>query len=461
MKNTYDLIVVGGGPAGSLLSCLIAQKGYNVLLIEKEYFPIYKVGESLLPSIQPFLSLVGLKDLWTKSDYVPKPGGTFRWGKEVDLFSFYFGGCGGNDQTASAYQVRRHEFDYQLVQHAVKNGVRLQEGAKVVETIEESGRVIGVIYEAAGQKKKVFAKYVADTSGHKSKLASQVGQRTFSNHYQHVALFGYFNQGETLPEPAAGNTLFEAFSDGWCWYIPLKENLFSVGALITKEKAQKLTKIDKLIALNNCIAQTNHIKKMMAKAVVATEQPYDQLHIRSDYSYCQQQFWKPGLVLVGDSAAFVDVLLSSGVHLATMGAILCARSLLSFFAGKIPEATSFNEYEIRYKKEFGTFYKMLAGFYNQEKDAKTYQQELRYWLAKTSACGMPLAAKEKQLKLIQRFFGTTIDNEKMIKNVRQYIQELLSCDNPQRLLSDFPETPKIQSQLISTTSKTLTWEAIQ
>ena len=461
MREVYDIIIVGSGPAGSLLASLVAQKGYKVIILEKEQLPVYKIGESLLPSIQPFLALADMEDLLPKSDFVPKRGGTFRWGKDSDLFSFYFKDCGASDQSIKAYQVRRQEFDYQLVKEAEKKGVTIKDGCNVLDTIsDDTGRINGVIYEEGSKiKRTITAKYVVDTSGHRSKLASKVGQRIFSNHYQNVALFGYYTDGEKLPAEAAGNTLFEAFEDGWCWYFPVKENLFSVGALIPKDKAGKISRADKSMALRKIIAQTIHIKKMMTKASLSQESPYNQLHVRSDFSYCHNQFWQPGLVLVGDSAAFVDVLLSSGVHLATYGAVLAARSILSYFEGNLSEASCFNEYEIRYKKEFGAFYKMLAGFYNQEKDALTYQQELRYWFAQTSACGMPKQVKEKKAKLLQVLLGKTLNNEENVLKMRSYIQQLLSCENPNRVLTTFPETPKIQSQFISSKCQ-LTWEVL-
>ena len=145
---------------------------------------------------------------------------------------------------------------------------------------------------------------------------------------------------------------------------------------------------------------------------------------------------------MGDAAAFVDVLLSSGVHLATLGAVLAGRSIISYFKNELPEAAIFNEYEIRYKKEYGAFYKMLASFYHQDKDSNTYLQELRYWFAKTSACGMKPIAAERKTKLMQVLLGKPLNNAENIKIIRTYIQDLLTCENPNRLLQLFPKKSK-------------------
>ena len=460
MKDENDLVVIGGGPAGSLLASLVAQQGYKVTLLEKESFPIYKIGESLLPSINQFLELAGLKSLLSESDYVLKRGGTFRWGKEADLFTFNFKNTKLKHKNI-AYQVRRCEFDEELIKKAREKGVRVLEKCNVLKaTMDNDHRINGVEYEDSnGEKCSIRAKIVADTSGVNSKLAKEVGKRTFSNHYQHVAVFGYFKNCKKLLGEASGNTLFESFQHGWCWYFPVHDNLFSVGALISKDKAKLLSKKSKHEVLQDMISETMHIKQMMTQAKVVEESPYNNIHVRSDFSYCHDKFWRPGLVLVGDSAAFVDVLLSSGVHLATYAAILASRSILSYFDNKQTENCCFDEYEIRYKKEYGTFYKMLASFYDQDKNSAVYNQELQYWFGQTNALNLNTLAKERKSKLLYLQLGHSLKNADNVKLMRSYIEQLLTCINPSRDLSIFPATPLVQTELIPTKSL-LKWESI-
>lgn len=466
MIENCDLIVIGGGPAGSVLASLVAKQDYKVLLLERDYFPIYKEGESLLPSINPILELAGLKIEDMEGKYVSKPGGSFRWGKDEELFSFYFGACGQSSKQeenphSTAYQVKRMEFDQQLISNAISNGVEVREGCKVVNVLEdENSRVIGISYKTpSGEQKEVYSKYVADASGHSSKLAGKTGKRIYSKLYRNVAFFGYFNEGHRLEGTASGNTLFEAFSKGWMWYIPLSEQLTSVGALIPKEKLET-NKKDSVSVLNNYIEKTSVIKKLLCDATQATESPYNKIHTRSDFSYCHSKFWRPGLMLLGDSAAFVDVLLSSGVHLATYSALIGARSIVTYLSGVLPESLCFDEYEIRYKKEFLLFYQTLLGLYDQGGEAKSYQYWLRQWLAQTNACTFEMGLqKEVSRKVFSLLSGSPINNRENLKKIRRTINTILESDDEKFSLGKNLMFPSFESQLTPTENK-LAWKKI-
>jgi halogenation protein CepH len=166
---------------------------------------------------------------------------------------------------------------------------------------------------------EVRAKYVVDASGHKSWIYKRVGgTREYSQFFQSLALFGYYEGGKRLPEPSSGNILSAAFDDGWFWYIPLRNTLTSVGAVVRRDMASKLQG-DPEKALEALILQCPMIRDYLAGARRVRTGEYGQLRVRRDYSYHNTRFWAPGLVLMGDAPCFVDPVFSSGVHLATCG----------------------------------------------------------------------------------------------------------------------------------------------
>jgi halogenation protein CepH len=193
-----------------------------------------------------------------------------------------------------------------------------------------------------------------------------------------VALYGYFEGGKRLPAPNQGNILSAAFREGWFWYIPLSDSLTSVGAVVGREAAEEIRRGEEQ-ALRGYIGRCDIIADYLAGARRITEGPYGALRIRSDYSYCTNRFWKPGMVLVGDAACFVDPVFSSGVHLGTYSALLAARSMLTLLEGTpgFTEEECFTEFEDRYRREFGRFYQFLVAFYDVQQDEQSY-----YWHAR-------------------------------------------------------------------------------
>jgi halogenation protein CepH len=189
-------------------------------------------------------------------------------------------------------------------------------------------------------------------------------------------VFGYYAGGQRLPEPYRGNIFCAAFDAGWLWYIPLRDDLTSVGAVIAPEHNPAVQR-DPRAAWQDKIRSCREVSDMLAGVPLATEAPYDQVRVRKDYSYWKESFWTTGMALVGDAACFVDPVLSSGVHLATYGALLAARSVNASLAGQVPEDRGFAEFEARYRREYGVFYEFLMAFYDMEQNEQSY-----FWQAK-------------------------------------------------------------------------------
>lgn len=380
-SEVYDLVVIGGGPGGSAISTFVAKAGFKVLLLERERFPRYQIGESLIPATAHGIAdLLGIREELKSQGYPVKYGACFRWGKQIEPWCFDFGTLPilGSVDAGYAYQVERSKFDLLLLQNARRHGVDAREGHAVTDYVIEGDRITGVTYvDDNGQAHTVKARFVAAASGNSSKFSSWVGDRVVSRFFQNVALFAYYENGYRMPPPRSGQFLGAAFREGWFWYIPLNDKLTSVGAVVDKRYADRMT--DPAAAMQGFIDACPIIKDWLSKATRVTEGEYGQFRTRKDYSYTTTRFWKGGAVLVGDAACFVDPLFSTGVHLATYSGLLAARSINTLLRGDsdIDEATAFEEFESRYRLEYERIYNFLIAFYDMEQDQESY-----FWAAR-------------------------------------------------------------------------------
>ncbi|MFF4986988.1 tryptophan 7-halogenase [Streptosporangium saharense] len=382
MSSTHnaDVVVVGGGPGGSTAATLVARRGHRVVLLEKETFPRYQIGESLLPAtVHGICRLLGVSEEMEKAGFTLKRGGSFRWGTNPEPWNFLFAISPElTGPTSYAYQVERMKFDNILLQNAAKNGVDVRENASVTDVLTDGDRVTGVRYtDAEGTEHTVEANWVVDASGNRSRIwKSGGGERHYSDFFQNIALFGYFEGGKRLPGPDAGNILCAAFDEGWIWYIPLSETLTSVGVVISREHAARIQG-DQEKALFDLIGRCAIVKDFLSEATRVTEGVYGEIRTRKDYSYSNSSFWRPGMALVGDAACFIDPVFSTGVHLATYAGLLVARSINSVLAGALSEERAFAEFEGRYRREYAVFYEFLSAFYDMQSSEDNY-----FWKAR-------------------------------------------------------------------------------
>jgi FAD-dependent halogenase len=373
--SEFDVVVVGGGPGGAALAALVAMQGHRVCLLEKETFPRYQIGESLLPStIHGICRILGVAEDVAQAGFMRKAGGTFKWGASDTPWTFAFSRSSKIAETNGySYQVERMKFDQILLDNARRKGAEVHENCSVTSVIDEDGRACGVRYvDADKTERQVRARYVVDASGNKSRIYQSVGgSRQYSDFFRNLALFGYFENGKRLPGASAGNIFCEAFESGWFWYIPLSAKLTSVGAVVRRDLADKIQG-DPEKMLQNLIGEAPVISDYLSDATRVTTGTYGQLRVRKDYSYHHTKFWRPGMVLIGDAACFIDPVFSSGVHLATYSALLAARSINSTLAGLVEEQEAFHEFEMRYRREYGVFYEFLTAFYDMHVDESSY-----------------------------------------------------------------------------------------
>jgi halogenation protein CepH len=432
-----DVIVVGGGPSGSTVSTLVAKAGNRVLLLERERFPRHQIGESLLPATIHFICpLLGVEEEIKNAGFPRKLGGVLRWGKSMKPWSFSFGAtpalAGPNSY---AYQVRRAEFDDILLRNARKSGVDVREQHTVRGLIREDGRVAGVRFtDAEGNERTARARYVVDATGNTTHLSSQVGERVYSKFFRNVALYAYYEGGGRLPSPHEGSIYVAAFDEGWFWYIPLSDTLTSVGAVVDRKYAD-LLRDDPERAMRTFMDKCPSLRELLGEGKRVTEGIYGQYRVRKDWSYCNTSFWGKGAVLVGDAACFIDPVFSSGVHLATYGALLAARSINTCLAGELDEARAFEEFELRYRREYGNFYQFLVAFYDMHQDEGSY-----FWKAR-DVLKSDESTNEAFVRLVS---GVSTTREPVFRSANEIFEAESVWKSQDKYIEQWRATPKEQ-----------------
>ncbi|MGB0525375.1 MAG: tryptophan 7-halogenase [Flammeovirgaceae bacterium] len=412
----FDVIVIGGGPAGSSLSTFVAKEGFNVLLLEKEKFPRYHIGESLLPvTVHGICDLLGVKD--ELDAFKKKGGGLFLWGNDQKPWTFDF-------DSLHAYQVERADFDHLLLKNAQKHGVTVREEASVFQV--EKGEELHTVYfkDTKGATQQVQCKYLADCSGGNSRIAKLVSEREYSKFFNNVAIWKYFDNCADVPNHE-GWILNEAFDEGWFWFIPLSNGLLSVGLVVDHELVKNQQPAN---LFEERLAASELFKKYFGTATPAKQAPYDQLRVCKDYSYCRQNFYKDRILLAGDAACFIDPVFSSGVHLATLSGYFGALSINSVLKQQLSPEEAFSEYEQRYFFEFKAFYEFLLSFYDSSQSRDSY-----FWQARKVLNSEDTANEsEAFLSLITGISsGVALDTES--ENVKNYFSKFKGIGNIFRL----------------------------
>jgi len=221
----------------------------------------------------------------------------------------------------------------------------------------------------------VRAAVLVDASGRDGFVASRYGERRRTPNLGKVALFAHFRGARRAAGLEEGNIRIYAFEDGWCWFIPLTAELTSVGAVVDRRHARSIGD-DREQALERFTARCPLVRDLLDGAQRERDGMYGEVRVRKDWSYTTERLHVPGLFLVGDAACFVDPVFSSGVHLATYGAVLAARTINSIMSGELAEAC-LHEFSQRYEREYRLFYDFLISFYDMEQNWDGY-----YWSAR-------------------------------------------------------------------------------
>ena len=373
---TADVVVIGGGPGGSTAATMLALKGWQVLLLERENFPRDHVGESLLPASIPVLEELGVLPAVQEAGFLPKWGATMVWGKDSAPWSWYFKET--NQRYPHSYQVWRPQFDLLLLENSRAKGVDVREGHQVSDVLFEDGVASGVRYSVGGTEGGIArARFVVDASGQGGLLRHKLRLQRWDPLFRNLAVYGYFAEAQPLPEPDGTNIFIESYPNGWLWNIPLHTRWASLGAVVDSRAGHDgIQHLGIERFLTDQINQAPYTKKMLQGARLAYG-PF----IVKDWSYVSQQVTGDGFVLVGDAACFVDPLFSSGVHLALMSGVLAAAFVTTALKDPSMQQAAGRVYEELYQKEFNHFRELAKLFYSGNRTVDSYFWEARRLLA--------------------------------------------------------------------------------
>jgi flavin-dependent dehydrogenase len=327
MPAETDVLVIGGGPAGSSVAILLAERGHRVVVLEKSHHPRFHIGESLLPANLPLFQRLGVLEQVSAM-------GMQKWGAE--FVSPWHGGRGEtfnfeegwNKSLPFAYQVRRSEFDAILIRRAAQQGAQVLEGCRAREVeFLPAGRADGMGVRVAaetedGSTVSWLARYVVDASGRDTFLGNRLQTKHRNSKHNSAALYGHFKGAERYPdEKRAGNISIYWFEHGWFWFIPLVDGATSIGAVVWPYymKSRKT-------AVREFFLDTIQLCAPLAARLQNAELISD-VEATGNYSYSCSQSYGPGYLLVGDAFTFIDPMFSSGVLMAMVNGAAAADAL--------------------------------------------------------------------------------------------------------------------------------------
>jgi flavin-dependent dehydrogenase len=362
IRDRYDVLVVGGGPAGTTFAQLMARRGHDVLLVERARHPRFCVGESLLPATLRTWRELGLVERFEKAGFLRKYGAYFCFedGRRPEYFHFADASRAVGEH---AYEVPRAAFDQLLWEAALEAGVNGVDGTSVRDVIFDGSRATGAELRLPdGSDVRVGARLVADCSGRSTLLGRKLGTRERDPRLDKVALYCHYDDVIRSTGRDAGTIAIIATPFGWMWLIPFTGGAASVGALVDGPwfgERRKAGVRDEAI-WGEILAGVPAVSRRLAGAVRTRP-----VEASADFQYRVRRLAGDGWVAIGDAGAFLDPVFSSGVHLAVTGARRAGRAAATALAGgRLPRARDFARYARRTRASLWVYSRFITSWYD-------------------------------------------------------------------------------------------------
>jgi flavin-dependent dehydrogenase len=355
-----DVVVIGGGPAGSTCSTLLAQQGVAVELFERERFPRFHIGESLIPETYWVLDRLGMLPKMHRSHFVKKYSVQFVNAGGKLSAPFYFADNKPHE-CSQTWQVARSEFDQLMLDNAREHGVVAHEGVRVVDVLFEGERAVGVTVQLDGGKRRdVRAKVVVDASGQAGLLQNRLRLRVWDPILNKGAIWTYVEGAyrDTGRDEGATMVLQTASRNGWFWYIPLHNNIVSVGVVAP---------FDYLFKNRNSYERTYEEEVERCPAVkerVSIGRRVTGYFATKDYSYRATRVAGDGWVMIGDAWGFLDPLYSSGVLLALRSGEMAADAIVEGLAGGDTSAAQLGKWGPLFNRGVDRMRRLVCEYYD-------------------------------------------------------------------------------------------------
>lgn len=356
----YDVAIIGGGPAGSTAATLLAKAGRRVIVFERERFPRFHIGESLLPFSMNAFDRLGVREK-LDANFLPKYGGEIVSACGTKGVKFYFKD-GFRSKRDRAYQVTRSEFDKVLLDHSRENGAEVREETEVTKLEFSDDRVKIDTASADGTMSNVEARYLLDCSGRQTMLGGLLKVKETYGHLQKFSLFAHYENVERLSGKDATLIRMVRSLDRWFWLIPLSETRTSVG-VVMDTKTFTSEKLAPEGALEKFIADQPLMRERMRNAVRVSP-----VYSAGDYSYRNRQLTGDRWLMVGDAAGFIDPVFSSGVFLAIMSAEKAADTLEQVLQNEGRRRRLFGQYSRAVNRVMDIYLTFVNAWYERSRE---------------------------------------------------------------------------------------------